>query len=88
MKGKRIKAFEMARDEFLSTYGVEINDNAGRRYFDRLENQYGYYEVKIAVEIACEKYLDEITAISKIGGILYNRERKRRIMFDEVYDNE
>lgn len=57
-------------------YGVRFSkgsEGKSRKFFAGLCAKFGDEEVLEAWEIACGKYDNPVTALSKLGGILYNR---------------
>lgn len=57
-------------------YGVRFSkegESKSRRFFSGLCMKFGDEEVLEAWKIACAKYDNPTTALSKLGGILYNR---------------
>lgn len=57
-------------------YGVhfrEESEEKARRFLAGLCVKFGDEEVLEAWNIACAKYDNPVTALSKLGGILYNR---------------
>lgn len=57
-------------------YGVRFSkegESKSRRFFSGLCVKFGDEEVLEAWKIACAKYDNPTTALSKLGGILYNR---------------
>lgn len=57
-------------------YGVHFSESGeekAHRFFAGLCSKYGDEEVLEAWNIACAKYNNPTTALSKLGGILYNR---------------
>ena len=74
--------FTYAVDAFMAAYGVTLKES-GRSFFERLEKEYGVGEVLNAIDIVVEQYPDEITAVHKIEGVLYNRKLTRIMMFEE-----
>lgn len=73
------RTFEVNYDVCLSEEGIFT--------INKMCEKYGEEEVLISTDIACEKYSDPVTAISKLGGILFNRSLTRRKMFVEVQDD-
>lgn len=60
----------------VERYGVhfsEAGEEKSRKFFAGLCAKFGDEEVLEAWNIACEKYDNPTTALSKLGGILYNR---------------
>lgn len=57
-------------------YGVHFSEEGeqkSRKFFSGLCAKFGDEEVLEAWKTACEKYDNPVTALSKLGGILYNR---------------
>ena len=60
----------------VERYGVHFNkegEQKTRKFFAGLCAKFGDEEVLEAWKTACEKYDNPTTALSKLGGILYNR---------------
>lgn len=60
----------------VERYGVHFSEEGeqkSRKFFAGLCAKFGDEEVLEAWDIACEKYDNPVTALSKLGGILYNR---------------
>ena len=82
-----LNVMEYAREAFLSTYGVRLSSDGIRKVVD-MAKKYGEDETMNAIYIACEKYDDELTALIKIEGILYNRKYLKSKYFKEEKDND
>lgn len=57
-------------------YGVHFSEEGeqkSRKFFSGLCAKFGDEEVLEAWKTACGKYDNPVTALSKLGGILYNR---------------
>ena len=66
-------------DELIySVTGYSLNDN-GRRNMKTYIKRFGFQEVYAAAEIAFVRYNDFETAFQKIGGICYNRAKRREV---------
>lgn len=60
----------------VERYGVHFSEEGeqkSRKFFSGLCSKFGNEEVLEAWDIACRKYDNPVTALSKLGGILYNR---------------
>lgn len=60
----------------VERYGVHFSEEGeqkSRKFFAGLCARFGEEEVLEAWGIACGKYDNPVTALSKLGGILYNR---------------
>lgn len=68
--------YEAINNLLVKRYGVHFNkesEEKSRKFFAGLCTKFGDEEVFEAWEIACGKYDNPVTALSKLGGILYNR---------------
>lgn len=68
--------YEAVGNLLTERYGVHFSkegEKKSREFFTGLCAKFGDEEVLEAWEIACDKYDDPVTALSKLGGILYNR---------------
>lgn len=68
--------YEAINDLLVKRYGVHFSEKSeekSRKFFANLCTKFGDEEVLEAWEIACGKYDNPVTALSKLGGILYNR---------------
>ena len=68
--------YETISDLLVERYGVHFSESGGeksRKFFDGLCARFGDEEVLEAWKTACAKYDNPTTALSKLGGILYNR---------------
>lgn len=77
-----LNVMEYAREAFLSTYGVILSIEGVLKIAD-IAKKYGDDETMNAIYIACNKYDDELTALMKIEGILYNRKYLKSKYFKE-----
>lgn len=60
----------------IERYGVHFSEEGerkSRKFFTDLCAKFGDKEVLEAWNVACKHYDDPVTALSKLGGILYNR---------------
>lgn len=72
--------YETISDSLTERYGVhfrESSEERARKFFAGLCSKFGEEEVLEAWDTACAKYDNPTTALSKLGGILYNRSRFR-----------
>lgn len=68
--------YEAVNKLLVERYGVHFSEEGmekSRKFFAGLCTKFGDEEVLEAWNIACEKYDNPVTALSKLGGILYNR---------------
>lgn len=68
--------YEAVNKLLVERYGVHFSEegsNKSRKFFAGLCTKFGDEEVLEAWNIACGKYDNPVTALSKLGGILYNR---------------
>lgn len=68
--------YETIGDSLAERYGVhfrEESEGKARKFFSGLCMKFGDEEVLEAWKTACSKYDNPTTAMSKLGGILYNR---------------
>lgn len=68
--------YEVVNKLLVERYGVHFSEEGSeksRKFFAGLCTRFGDEEVLEAWSIACEKYDNPVTALSKLGGILYNR---------------
>ena len=76
--------WEYAKYQFENYYGVVLRDESKFSLkIDYFQAMYGEEEVKCAIDIAINKYDDPLDCAMKIGGILYNRQRMRKMLFKE-----
>lgn len=60
----------------VERYGVRFSEEGeqkSRKFFTGLCTKFGEEEVLEAWDTACKHYDNPVTALSKLGGILYNR---------------
>lgn len=68
--------YEAINKLLVENYGVHFSEEGAeksRKFFAGLCAKFGDEEVLEAWETACGKYDNPVTALSKLGGILYNR---------------
>lgn len=68
--------YEAVNKLLVERYGVHFSEKGeqkSRKFFAGLCTKFGDEEVLEAWETACRKYDNPVTALSKLGGILYNR---------------
>lgn len=68
--------YEAINKLLVENYGVHFSkegEEKSRKFFAGLCAKFGDEEVFEAWETACGKYDNPVTALSKLGGILYNR---------------
>lgn len=68
--------YEAVNNLLVKRYGVHFSkegEKKSRKFFAGLCAKFGDEEVLEAWDIACGKYDSPTTALSKLGGILYNR---------------
>lgn len=68
--------YEAVNKLLAERYGVHFSEKSAeksRKFFAGLCEKFGDKEVFEAWNIASEKYGNPVTALSKLGGILYNR---------------
>ena len=71
-----MNVYETIGKSLTERYGVhfsEEGESKSRRFFSGLCMKFGDEEVLEAWKTACAKYDNPVTALSKLGGILYNR---------------
>lgn len=71
-----MNVYETISDSITERYGVhfrEESEEKARKFFNGLCMKFGDAEVLEAWKTACTKYDNPVTALSKLGGILYNR---------------
>lgn len=71
-----MSVYETIGDSLVERYGVHFSkqgEEKSREYFTGLCMKFGDDEVLEAWKTACIKYDNPVTALSKLGGILYNR---------------
>lgn len=67
---------------FYDYFGVRLNSKAYEKIAEWIE-RYGSEEVITSVYIACERYDDFLEAFTRIGGVLFNREKTRKMYFTD-----
>lgn len=68
--------YEAVSKLLVERYGVHFSEEGAeksRKFFAGLCAKFGDEEVFEAWKTACGKYDNPVTALSKLGGILYNR---------------
>lgn len=68
--------YETIGESLTGRYGVHFREGSegkARKFFEGLCGRFGDEEVLEAWRTACVKYDNPVTALSKLGGILYNR---------------
>lgn len=68
--------YEAINNLLVKRYGVHFSkegEEKSRKFFTGLCSKFGEEGVFEAWETACGKYDNPVTALSKLGGILYNR---------------
>lgn len=71
-----MNVYETIGDSLTERYGVHFrkeSEEKARKFFAGLCMKFGDDEVLEAWKTACVKYDNPTTAMSKLGGILYNR---------------
>lgn len=71
-----MSVYESISKSVTERYGVhfrEESEEKARKFFSGLCMKFGDEEVLEAWDTACRKYDNPVTALSKLGGILYNR---------------
>lgn len=71
-----MNVYETISESLTERYGVhfrEESEEKSRKFFSGLCLKFGDEEVLEAWDTACRKYDNPVTALSKLGGILYNR---------------
>lgn len=71
-----MSVYDTVSSLLVERYGVhfrEESEEKARKFFSGLCLQFGDEEVIEACDTACRKYDNPVTALSKLGGILYNR---------------
>lgn len=71
-----MNVYETISNSITERYGVhfsETGEERAHKFFAGLCAKYGDEEVLEAWNTACAKYDNPTTALSKLGGILYNR---------------
>lgn len=68
--------YEAINNLLVKRYGVHFSkegEEKSRKFLAGLCTKFGDEEVLEAWKTACRKYDNPVTALSKLGGILYNR---------------
>ena len=71
-----MNVYETIGDSLSERYGVHFSEEGeqkSRKFFSGLCMKFGDEEVLEAWDIATKHYDNPVTALSKLGGILYNR---------------
>lgn len=71
-----MSVYETIGNLLVERYGVHFSEEGKqkpRKFFAGLCAKFGDEEVLEAWNIACKAYDNPVTALSKLGGILYNR---------------
>lgn len=71
-----MSVYETIGGSLVERYGVrfrEESEDKARKFFTGLCMKFGDEEVLEAWDTACKHYDNPVTALSKLGGILYNR---------------
>lgn len=71
-----ISVYDVVSDSLVERYGVHIREESedkARRFLAGLCMKFSGKEVLEAWDIATKRYDNPVTALSKLGGILYNR---------------
>lgn len=71
-----MSVYDTVSNLLVERYGVHFSEESkekSRKFFTGLCEKFGDEEVLEAWNIACVKYDNPVTALSKLGGILYNR---------------
>lgn len=71
-----MSVYETVGSSLVERYGVHFSEEGeqkSRKFFAGMCTRFGDEEVLEAWDIACAKYDNPVTALSKLGGILYNR---------------
>lgn len=71
-----MSVYDTIGDSLVERYGVHFSEEGeekSRKFFSGLCMKFGDDEVLEAWKTACIKYDNPVTALSKLGGILYNR---------------
>lgn len=71
-----MSVYETIGESLVERYGVHFrkeSEEKARKFFTGLCMKFGDEEVLEAWKTACIKYDNPTTAMSKLGGILYNR---------------
>nr|UVN01760.1 MAG: hypothetical protein [Bacteriophage sp.] len=71
-----MSVYDRINGTLVERYGVHFSEEGeqkSREFFASLCAKFGDEEVLEAWKTACGKYDNPVTALSKLGGILYNR---------------
>lgn len=71
-----MNVYETISESISERYGVHFrkeSEGKARKFFDGLCRKFGDEEILEAWDTACKHYDNPTTALSKLGGILYNR---------------
>lgn len=71
-----MSVYDTIGNTLVERYGVHFSEKGereSRKFFSGLCLKFGDKEVIEAWDTACRKYDNPVTALSKLGGILYNR---------------
>lgn len=71
-----MSVYDTIGNTLVERYGVHFSEEGeqkSRKFFAGLCAKFGDEEVLEAWNIACERYGNPVTALSKLGGILHNR---------------
>lgn len=71
-----MSVYETIGKSLTERYGVHFTkegEDKSRKFFAGLCAKFGDGEVLEAWDTACKRYDNPVTALSKLGGILYNR---------------
>lgn len=71
-----MSVYDTIGSSLTERYGVRFSEEGeqkSRKFFTGLCLKFGEEEVLEAWDIACKHYDNPVTALSKLGGILYNR---------------
>lgn len=71
-----MSVYDTVGNTLVERYGVHFSgegEQESRKFFSGLCLKFGDEEVLEAWDIACRKYDNPVTALSKLGGILSNR---------------
>ena len=71
-----MSVYDRINDSLVERYGVHFSEEGeqkSRKFFSGLCLKFGDEEVVEAWDTACKHYDNPVTALSKLGGILYNR---------------
>lgn len=71
-----MSVYETISNSLVERYGVHFSEEGEQKslkFLAGLCSRFGDEEVLEAWDTACRKYDNPVTALSKLGGILYNR---------------